>query len=1293
MANASYMTMGNNTCGGMLTADPNGLKTVLADGNVPANGSCSIVIEVVGTMAGSSINHTGPVASLNANDGADAQATLTVTSGPLLNAPTVTKAFLPASVTSGGTSQMTITLTNPNAEAITGVRFGDNYPAGMMNTISDAVVSNSCGGTLTADSNGGRTDLVNGIVPANGSCSVVINVTSPALGDLVNQTGPAPSGNAQSGDSASATLTVTGGSLKSAPTVTKTFSPASVAVGGTSQMTITLTNPNSAAITGAQFTDTYPAGMANAASGAVVSNSCGGTVTADNNGLATALASGTVPANGSCSVVVNVIGTMVGSSINHTGSVKSGNANEGVDAQATLTTLKNGGSLSAPTVTKVFSPSSVTVGGTSQMTITLTNPNAQTITGVQFADNYPAGMANAPFGAGLSNTCGGMLTADNGDLKTALANAAVPANGSCSVVVNVVGTMVGSIVNHTGMVTSATAQDGLDAQATLTVTSGPLLNAPTVTKAFSPSSVTAGGTSQMTITLTNPNAQAITSVQFADTYPNGMANATSGVVVSNSCGGTLTADSNDSTATLANGTVPANGSCSVVVNVISTALGNLVNNTGSIASANANNGANASATLTVNSGSLKSAPTVTKAFSPASVMVGGASQMTITLQNSNAQVITGVQFTDNYPAGMANAASGVVVSNSCGGLLTAGSNDIKTALANGTVPAKGSCSVVVNVVGTMVGSSTNHTGSVKSGNANEGVDAQATLMVTNGTLLSPLAVGDGVVVTSGASVNIVNGNAISVLTNDFNPNSGTTMTAALVGSGPAHGQLVSFNEDGSFTYKNNGDAAGSDSFQYKACAQGTNLCSAATVTITILPVGVPLPTVQLPEATNDAALVNVNQSTSQLFDGSFTVLANDLDPNVGGTLVASHLGNGPAYGNLLFNLQGQPNGSFTYTNTISAATDAFQYQACDNLYGACSLATVTITILDAGQPQPTVLLPIVVDDAMQVTPGGTQTVVVGGGSTVLWNDTDPNNANNDNSTLQAWLIGGGPSHGELVFNSIAPGDGSFTYQNNPNDPATSDSFAYQACDTLYGACASAIVSIEISSSAPVNHVPVANSDTADVAHGGIVSVLVGGAASVLANDTDQDPGETLTLKAFVLGSGTQHGTLTLDTNGTFTYSNNAADSAAVDSFEYEACDVHGACTSTSVMINIGTANGSNPAVTCNLAAQVYLAGATSPDGTTNIVSIDMTKLFAPPAGNSLNFSFSGLPTPPLTLDANAGLLGGNWGTGDAGIYSAVLTATAMPANTSASETVKFTVLDPADHIFRNGFDAPPQHCQ
>ena len=95
------------------------------------------------------------------------------------------------------------------------------------------------------------------------------------------------------------------------PTTSKAFSPAAVGPNTNSTLTITLSNSYANPQRNATFTDTYPTNVVNAPTPGV-STTCGGTVTAAAGGGSVALAGGTIPANGSCTVTVSVRSATVG---------------------------------------------------------------------------------------------------------------------------------------------------------------------------------------------------------------------------------------------------------------------------------------------------------------------------------------------------------------------------------------------------------------------------------------------------------------------------------------------------------------------------------------------------------------------------------------------------------------------------------------------------------------------------------------------------------------------------------------------------------------------------------------------------------------------------------------------------------------------------------------------------------------------------------------------------------------------------------------------------------------------
>ena len=129
------------------------------------------------------------------------------------------------------------------------------------------------------------------------------------------------------------------------PIIAKTFGLASTPIGGTTTLTLTITNPasNNVALTGVGFTDAFPTGLV-VATPLAMNNTCGGTVTNDSDGTLTAGASGIKLSGGgagvgnTCTVSVNVTPTVAGPFVNVTGNVSSANGGTGNTATATLLT-------------------------------------------------------------------------------------------------------------------------------------------------------------------------------------------------------------------------------------------------------------------------------------------------------------------------------------------------------------------------------------------------------------------------------------------------------------------------------------------------------------------------------------------------------------------------------------------------------------------------------------------------------------------------------------------------------------------------------------------------------------------------------------------------------------------------------------------------------------------------------------------------------------------------------------------------------------------------------------------
>ena len=127
-------------------------------------------------------------------------------------APTVAEAFSPSSVSASVASTLTITFNNTNGFALTQASFTETVPANLTIETSPAPTTTCAGAAGTLTSSASAVTMANADIPAKGSCTVTISVTSATAGSYTNSipakalsTGPA-GGNAAG---ASASLIVT----------------------------------------------------------------------------------------------------------------------------------------------------------------------------------------------------------------------------------------------------------------------------------------------------------------------------------------------------------------------------------------------------------------------------------------------------------------------------------------------------------------------------------------------------------------------------------------------------------------------------------------------------------------------------------------------------------------------------------------------------------------------------------------------------------------------------------------------------------------------------------------------------------------------------------------------------------------------------------------------------------------------------------------------------------------------------------------------------------------------------
>ena len=264
---------------------------------------------------------------------------------------------------------------------------------------------------------------------------------------------------------------------------------------------------------------------------------------------------------------------------------------------------------------------------------------------------------------------------------------------------------------------------------------------------------------------------------------------------------------------------------------------------------------------------------------------------------------------------------------------------------------------------------------------------------------------------------------------------------------------------------------------------------------------------QAPAAADDTA------TTAEDVAATIAVLGNDSDADGDALTLASV--SGPAHGTAIANADG----TISYTPAANySGADSFSYTINDG-QGGSATAAVSVTVTDVNDA------PVAAADAA-ATSEDTPVAIA-----VLANDSD-----GDSATLTPIVVSG-PANGSATVQA----DGSVTYAPAANFNGT-DSFTYKASD---GAAESGVVTVTIAVEA-VNDAPVVGVDSYSLDEDGSLFVADPG---VLGNASDAE-GDSLS--AMVV-TGPAHGALTLNADGSFSYTPDANYHGA-DSFTYRATD-------------------------------------------------------------------------------------------------------------------------------------------
>ncbi|MEJ5992764.1 tandem-95 repeat protein, partial [Ramlibacter sp. PS3R-8] len=353
--------------------------------------------------------------------------------------------------------------------------------------------------------------------------------------------------------------------------------------------------------------------------------------------------------------------------------------------------------------------------------------------------------------------------------------------------------------------------------------------------------------------------------------------------------------------------------------------------------------------------------------------------------------------------------------------------------------------------------------------------------------------------------------------NDTDPDTGNTLGITAVGN-PVGGTVAVVG--GNVVFTPNPNFVGTATFEYTV-SDGNGGTDTAVVSVNVTPV-------------QDAPTAGAD-SLSTAEDTPVTVpvaslLANDTDPDAGNTLTVTGVGN-PIGGTVTLiggNVTFTPNPNFT-------GTASYDYTISDG-NGGTSTATVTVNVTPVQDS------PSANNDTVSTNEDTPLTIAP---ATLLGNDTDPDAG----ATLS--IIAVGNAVGGTV--AIVAGNVVFTPTANFAGAAT---FEYTVSDGQ-GGTDTATVTVNV---AAVQDAPTAIGDTVTTAEDTPVTTTV---TSLLANDTDPDAGNTLTVTGVGNAVG---GTVTLS-GGNVTFTPNPNFTGA-GSYEYTISDGQGGTSTATVTVNV-----------------------------------------------------------------------------------------------------------------------------
>ncbi len=517
-----------------------------------------------------------------------------------------TSSFSPTSVAIGDASTFEFIIGNSQVPAVGNMNFTNNLPMGLTLATPANLIS-SCGGTLSAPDGGAQIVLSGGLVAANSSCSISVDVSSNTAS--VYESSPLAMAVVLSSDVGTTDLSPQTLTVTQPMTFSSVFLPDNVGIGNISMLQYTLTNLSAIPVTDIAFTNNFPVGLVLADFADPMSD-CGGILSAVNMGTQVQLSDAAVAGFGSCTITLNVKSSTAGNY-----------ENSPIGSQVSLmfnlidsvllppeTLIVN---TSQARFSKAFSPNTILFGETSRLTFTIENPNPAVMEeGIQqfsFVDDLPTGMvianpvnfitdcslltSSSPFSiVTISADAGASQISVSGFINPFFTAEFMPGGEICTVALDVVSTSLGTLINTSQNLNATFVPDDMlgtqlqgKANAGLQVDFQKLL----FNKSFTDDPVSPGGEVTLEFTISNFDRDfPATNVSFSDDLDMVVSGLVATGLPLNDVCGIGSQISGTSLLTLTGGTIPNDQSCtfSVTLDVPALAVsGSYTNTSGAVA--------------------------------------------------------------------------------------------------------------------------------------------------------------------------------------------------------------------------------------------------------------------------------------------------------------------------------------------------------------------------------------------------------------------------------------------------------------------------------------------------------------------------------------------------------------------------------------------------------------------------------------------------------------------------------------------------------------------------------------